>query len=371
MLKPSALKNLTDLELLKFSHIGSITFERNSLQFIPRKDLNQRDGVQIQIFYTNIEQIATKAIADSVSVLLINSSTIQEIKSYAVSDTKDLYNIKIFNTTINHVDTQAFKALSLDTLTVHSSTFKELPSRMFSDMTVDYHFSFDSNKVDRIRSSFFTVNSSRQSSTLTISFENCEIGTMDGESLKVFTNGPVIFKHNTIKTLRSKSFFGVQRMDNLRERLSFMFYNNNVSHLEEGALDIDMKSFNPMFSNTRLHEACDCSQWYFYTDSITMDTLFCGDVKNFQYTSVKSYKMEYCTDKKLSTAILSLIIVSIFIGILLVIFIIFIVVKYLRNNRAMKRNENELDFVSTRGRTYMETKLYMFIDKAGTETTSL
>lgn len=367
---PDALEKSLLLEDVKFVSIGSFSLMANSLNRGSGSNWKPYKGIKIFIYNSTVEEIGSYAIKGSIGEIVIDSSVVNAIRSYAVSNINDLTDIKIINSTIRQIDTQAFKKFSFEKLHIKMCKFRELPSRMFSDLKLSEEFVFDSNNVERIRSSFCIINGPRR-----VKFENCKIGTMDGESLKIVTEGIVYIKNNEFDEIKTKAFFGIsviEKFTTRREKIDLFFSNNTVSKLEENALDINEKSFRPSFTRLLTNEICDCHHSYFNLTTTIKEDMYCnrGKPDDIHYVLLKDYNKDYCIEKKFSSAILSLIIV---LGIVCLILIFTIVVVIVKNNdqKNISGKSDRLNIVKPDGKTYKETELFVFIEKADVLTTSL
>ncbi|XP_077302580.1 uncharacterized protein LOC143922984 [Arctopsyche grandis] len=368
---PNAIQGLRELKAVKLSGIDSLTLSENSLQWarefnnIPGLD----NGIKISIQKTTMEEIPSYAIKGNIKEVIFDTLIIHKIRSFALSSITDMSMIKITNSTIHNVEAQAFKKFSLGMILIKQNSFKELPSRMFSDLKVSGEFLFDGNSVERIRSSFCIVKGLRK-----LKFENCNVRIIDGESFRVVMNGPVLIQNNTIGELKAKSFYGISVFKEVTDRqglMDFEIWNNTVSSLEVNALDVNTTSFKLSTRDLLVDQKCNCNQWYFHIDLTVLNSLLC----NFegQYYLLKDYKDANCAVEKINTALLSVIIISCIAIIAAVVLIIVLLVrKYCgKSIYCLNKKSDRLNVIVPDGKTYKETQLYVVVEKAELLTTNL
>lgn len=194
-----SLNDLTQLNGLKFENIGELDFREYSF-----KSTQSRPSIRLEIINSTVPQIPSHLIKGNLEELIIVDSNISKIHVFAFTGFfNDITTIRINNTQIGEIDSQAFKKLTVLNLEIIDSTFQmNSVSRTFYDCHIQNiniqgsHFSmlnpstFDMKEVQRLR------------------IFNTTFGVIEGEAFMMDVSDRAIFSNNTVSMLHYGAFQG-------------------------------------------------------------------------------------------------------------------------------------------------------------------
>lgn len=194
-----SLNDLTQLNELKFENIGELDFREYSF-----KSTQYRPSIRLEIINSTVPQIPSHLIKGNLEELIIVDSNISKINVFAFTGFFNVITtIRIKNTQIGEIDSQAFKKLTVRNLEIIDSTFQmNSVSRTFYDCHIQNiniqgsFFSmlnpstFDAKEVQRLR------------------IFNTTFGVIEGEAFMIDVSDRAIFSNNTVSMLHYGAFQG-------------------------------------------------------------------------------------------------------------------------------------------------------------------
>lgn len=194
-----SLVDLVQLVGLKFENIGELSLSEYSL-----KSTRTRPSIRLEIFNSTVPNLPSHLIKGNLEELIIVDSNITKIHVFAFTGFfSDINTLRIKNTTIGQIESQAFKKLTIRNLEIIESTFQtNSVSRTFYDCHIqniviqDSYFSllnpstFDAKEVQRLR------------------IFNTTFGVIEGEAFMMDVSDRAMFSNNTVSMLHHSAFQG-------------------------------------------------------------------------------------------------------------------------------------------------------------------
>lgn len=193
------LKDLAQLNILRFGNITELSFEEHSLN-----STRNRPSIRIEITNCTVTSLPAHFFKGVLDELIIKDSTVTKIEMFALTGISgDITDFKILNSTIGQVDTQAFRKLIIQNLEIIKVTFlKNLVSKTFYDCHVK-NIAIEDSKFTMLMSSTFDFKRVER-----IKIENNFFGFIESEAFMMDISDRAFFNNNTIEMLHRNSFKG-------------------------------------------------------------------------------------------------------------------------------------------------------------------
>lgn len=195
----NSLYDLPQLLGIRFENIHELVLLEFSLN-----STKQRPALRLEFYNTSIPDFPAHFIKGRIEDLIIKNASINKIHSFAFTGFFNEINlVTIDNTTINEIETQAFKKLTIHNLEIKDTVFLlNLPSRFFYDCIVG-NFHVEGSRFPLLQPSTFEM---REVKRLTIL--NSTFGVIDGEAFVMDVADTAIFSSNSITMMDHKAFRG-------------------------------------------------------------------------------------------------------------------------------------------------------------------
>lgn len=195
----NSLHDLPQLLGIKFENIHELVLLEFSLN-----STRQRPALRLEFYNTSIPDFSAHFIKGRVEDLIIKDVSINKIHSFAFTGIfNEINSVTIQNTTINEIETQAFKKLTIHDLEIKDTTFLlNLPSRFFYDCIVE-NFYVEGSRFPLLQPSTFEIREVKRFRIL-----NSTFGVIDGEAFVMDVADVAIFSNNSITMMDHKAFRG-------------------------------------------------------------------------------------------------------------------------------------------------------------------
>lgn len=195
----NSLEDLPQLVGVKFENINELILLEFSLN-----STRQRPAIRLEFYNSTIPDFPAHFIKGRLEDLVIKDVKLNKIHSFAFTGFfNEINSVMILNTTINEVETQAFKKLTIHNLEIRDTQFNlNLPSRTFYDCIVE-NFYIGGSRFSMLQPSTFEM---REVQRLTIL--NSTFGVIDGEAFVMDVADRAIFSNNSVTMLDHKAFRG-------------------------------------------------------------------------------------------------------------------------------------------------------------------
>ncbi|KAF5304148.1 hypothetical protein FQA39_LY01933 [Lamprigera yunnana] len=366
----SEMRNLRQLELINIDALILDDFSLSWNAYVQshteyHNSWDNAPTLKVKIERSKIKKVSSYTFQGQISSLTMRDLKIEEIAPFAFSSLIYTHNMEITNVNVTKIHAQAFKKFPMETLTISDSTFRELPSRTFSDVTVLDTFQIRNCSIDVIQSGAFLIHNCKRFELM-----DSQINVLEGESFKISTRGSVNIKGNRINVTENGAFMGL----NLNKEESPMeqeivFDSNTFNKLSKRSLQINTTSFTAKFNNIVINQNCECD--YVEGDGY-YDEFHCILDDNKTIT-LKEYKEDYCSI--LASYATVIIILGVVLGLFIIIFsgLMFYFKRVYKKHKEYitDKNGKPVSLIMPDGRTYRETELHVVVEKADLLTTDL
>lgn len=195
----NSLHDLPQLLGIKFENIHELVLLEFSLN-----STRQRPAMRLEFYNSTIPDFPAHFVKGRVEDVIIKDVTLNKVHSFAFTGFfNEMNSISIVNTTINELESQAFKKLTIHNLEIRDSKFLlNLPSRTFYDCIVG-NFFVENSRFTLLHPSTFEMRAVQR-----FSITNTTFGVIDGEAFKMDVADRAIFSNNTVTMLDHKAFRG-------------------------------------------------------------------------------------------------------------------------------------------------------------------
>ncbi|XP_053624730.1 uncharacterized protein LOC128683298 [Plodia interpunctella] len=360
---PDTVRNLIQLRNIEITNSQHVVIDDRAMAWSPfsRHD-EMTPGIRIVIENSTINEISAYAIQGRVNDVILNRNRIGHMAPFAFSSLIAVKNIQLIDNVFENIDMQAFKQFTTLSFQLRGGVIGTLPSRFLSDVEVTDLFWMDGVKVDSISSMTFLVNSPKR-----VIVESNTIGTMQSDGFVVTTRGPVTFRNNTVKIVRTGAFHGFSLQ---RETLSvlgpqeLLLDNNTVTELMPAALTYN-NTLSLRIDGLKLNRSCSCEltdEW----NSMLVEhggTISCWYSLEDHFVSLPTFIISRCGEFKQTFWIYVMIIF-----VTVIVIATAITIWWIR--RQNERKKNKVQIVMPDGKTYRETEIYI-MERAELLTTDL
>lgn len=370
-----ALRNLRNIEI---SEVKSLQLDEYSLfwdnyvsQYEDRIHIavNMLPSVRISIKDTHIDQIASYSFQGRLSEIEFDGVTVENMAEFAFSSLLQNVNIRFKNVAIRNVHLQAFKKFSTENLLLSNVAADFLPSRTFTDITVNRNFIIENCTFKTVRPSAFIVNN-----PVYFEVRNSRFEQLDGEAFRVMTRGSVSFKNNVFNVTNDGAFRGIvlTREESMNEH--FITFDSNTFYVLTRD-SLTTQDLTPRFVQIFLNVECDCKTISnVFKNSEFYDEIQCLSPRDGQPMTFRNFESYECS---LITSHATVIIVLGVVLILIILIVTALVVYYKKVHNSDKYGRNKeskngkLSLIVPDGKTYRETEVHVIVEKANLLTTDL
>lgn len=150
----NSFASLPHISWVRFHNIEELILDERSLAF-PRETRNR---VHLEFINTVIEEIKSHSISGNIEQIRIDNAKIGIIYPFAVTGLRSaLLLFSITESTINRVESQAFKKFVTEELEILNSTFgSDLPTRSFYEIEVTQNLRIRNCEFTKVHSSAFS-----------------------------------------------------------------------------------------------------------------------------------------------------------------------------------------------------------------------
>ncbi|XP_067012433.2 uncharacterized protein [Anabrus simplex] len=233
---------------------------------------------EVKIEESYIPELPSYAFRGYLRAIRLRDVRVDTIAAFAFASLSSLEHIELRDCTLNTVNAQAFKKFVVRKLSfVGTSIVKALPSRAVTDLEVISEVRFERVSAVRLHSSSLLVRGPH-----TVHITACNISHMEGEALRISTQGAVVIQDNIFPSVDPGAFLGfsVERYT-LREkgRQEFVFHNNTLHSFKAGALSFNETSFEARIEKVTVSRLCMCDilELWLSQLKVTVDEVLCLD----------------------------------------------------------------------------------------------
>lgn len=373
-----AINGIRNLRNVEISNVKSLQLDEYSLSwdnYVSQNEdrlhlpLNMIPSVRISIKNTHIEQISSYTFQGRLRELEFEDVVIENVAEFAFSSLLQNGNIRLKNVELKNIHLQAFKKFSTENLLLSGVKADLLPSRTFTDITVNQNFIIENCAFNTVRPSAFIIYNPIYFEVRDSRFEQ-----LDGEAFRVTSRGSVNFKNNVFNTTNDGAFRGITptREESLNGH-SITFDTNTFHVLTRDSLAT--QDFTPRFVNIVLNSECDCKT----TSNVFKNTEFydeiqCLSPRDGEPITLRNFENYECS-LVASHATLIIVIGVVLILIILIATGLVVYFKKVHNTDKYGRNKEskngKLSLIVPDGKTYRETEVHVIVEKANLLTTDL
>lgn len=374
----NAIKGIRNLRNVELSNIQNLQFDEYGFfwdnyisQYEDRVHIavNMIPSLRVSIKDCHIQQISSYTFQGRIREIDFDSVTIGNIAEFAFSSLLQNVNFHLRNVAISNVHLQAFKKFSTENLLLSGLNAELIPSRTFTDITVNQNFIIENCKFATVRPSAFIVYNPK-----TFEVRNCNFAQLDGEAFKVATRGSVSFKNNVFNVTNDNAFRGIVLMQEELLNEHFITFDSDTFHvLTRDSLAI--QDFTPKFKNVLLKSECDCKKTgKVFKNAEFYDEIQCLSPRNGEQVTLRDFESYECS---VIASHATLIIVVCVVLLLLILISTGLVVYFKRSRNSDKYGKNKgnkngkLSLIVPDGKTYRETEVHVIVEKANLLTTDL
>lgn len=368
-----AIRNLRNVEI---SNVKSLQLDEYSLfwdnyvsQYEDRVHIavNMLPSVRISIKDTHIEQISSYSFQGRLREIEFDGVIVENMAEFAFSSLLQNVNIRLKNMVLRNVHLQAFKKFSTENLFLSNIEAEFLPSRTFTDITVNHNLVIENCTFKTLRPSAFLVNNPTYFEVRDSRFEQ-----LDGEAFRVMTRGNVNFKNNVFNVTNDGAFRGIvlTREESLNEH--FITFDSNTFYVLTRD-SLTTQDLTPRFVNTLINSECDCKTLgNVFKNAEFYDEIQCLSPRDGQPVTFRNYENYECS---IIASHATLIIVMGVVLILVILIATALVVYFKKVHNSDKYGKDgkngKLSLIVPDGKTYRETEVHVIVEKANLLTTDL
>lgn len=352
----NGIKNLT-LEEYGFSWEG----------YVASIDINT-PTLQIFIRNSRIHKISSYTFSGRISRIELENVIVEQIMPFAFSSLIQSQRIDFTNIITENVQAQAFKKFTTGQLTISNSNMTYLPSRSFSELTVNENLLISNSSFGTIKSGAFLIYNPKRFEVTDSKFD-----ILEGEAFRVMTRGDALFRNVHFNTGYPSAFVGISV--NLAEtsiRKTITFNSPIFETFDMDALRINTTSFDLKLVNVCIKLSCDCDTMSsVFTDIDQIDELSC--LVDDSFTNYLDFRngncMMFASNATVIIAVGVTVIMLLILGIVLWCFF----KKAYRCDKygGEKDKKKKLSMIVPDGRTYRETELHVIVERTDLLTTDL
>ncbi|XP_045784563.1 uncharacterized protein LOC123880470 [Maniola jurtina] len=357
-------RKLTQLRSVQLRNISNVIISERALAWSPFPTDNEMNpGLRIEITNSTVYEISSHAIQGRVNDILISDSHILSLRPFAFSSLTGVKNIELTNNIFHNVEIQAFKKFTTSNFVLRGGIAKILPSRFLSDVEVTNFFRIEGVTIDQLSSLTFLVSLPKR-----VLIENNIIDTLNADSFRITSRGPVTFRNNTVTTVGKGAFLGFTvDKDTIASmgRQELLIDNNTMTTVSPTSLSYNQSTLTLRIDGLNLNERCTCEFAEVWREMLSSQggIINCWYDLEGHFVSIPTFIDSRCGAFKQTFWIF--VVVGIVLVLLIAGIVIFFIVK--RENEKKKK----LQIVMPDGKTYRETEFHIVVERAELLTTNL
>lgn len=369
-----AIAEMRNLRRLELQNINSLHFDESSLAWNtyvqPKSEYQQTWDYSIPTLRIKIERSVIKRISSftfqgQISSVTMRDLSIEDIAPFAFSSLISTHNLEFINVNFLNIHAQSFKKFLTEMLTLSDSSFTQLPSRTFSDVTVLDSFQIRNCSFDTIQSGAFLIHNCKRFEVV-----DSHVNLLEGEGFKVSTRGSVKIKNNYFNVTDNGAFLGISlNLEEVSTPEEIWFDTNIFNTLDKRSLQVNTTSFSARYSNILINQKCNCD----FTEGLNDHEEFQCILDDNEKVTLKDFRENNCS------VFASYSTVFIILGVVAILFIIIfsgLMVYFKRVYKKRKeyitdKNGKPVSLIMPDGRTYRETELHIVVERADLLTTDL
>lgn len=373
-----AIKGIRNLRNIELSNIQSLQLEEYALfwdnyvsQYEDRVHIpvNTIPSVRVSIKDSHIDQISSYAFQGRLREIEFERVTVDNIAEFAFSSLLQNVNVRLKGVAIRNVHLQAFKKFATENLLLSNVQADFLPSRTFTDITVNQNFIMENCNFKTVRPSAFIVSNPAHFEVRDSRFEQ-----LDGEAFRVSTRGSVTFKNNVFNVTNDGAFRGIVRSSEEATNERFLTFDSNTFHVLTRD-SLSTRDFTPRFAHISLRSECDCKTLpIVFKNAEFYDEIQCLSPKDGELVTFRDFEIYECSIIA-SHATIIIVVGVVLILIILVATALVVYFKKVHNSdkygRGKESKNGKLSMIVPDGRTYRETEIQVIVEKANLLTTDL
>nr|CAD7445723.1 unnamed protein product [Timema bartmani] len=254
-----ALKGLSSLRQLELAHIPVLVLESYSFQWNESTILEgvPPRGIEVRITNCSMSAVPSYTFKGRIESIVLTSVRILTVETFALASLHGTERVHLTGCEVETFQAQAFKKFSVQSLLLEGGRLGgTLPSRTIVDLEVHREVLIRGVTFPKLRSSALMLHS-----PLSFRMQDCRVGHMEGEALKVVARGPVILQNNEFESLDAGAFLGLSSPLGFvarHGRQEFIFENNTVHNFVNRSLIVDGECFAPRFYRVYVKHTCSC-----------------------------------------------------------------------------------------------------------------
>ena len=199
LVRDDSLRDLTQLTEIKFENIAELVLLEYSLN-----STRVRPAIRLEIINSTVPNLPSHVIKGRLEELIIRDSIVLKIHAFAFTGFfNEISAIKILHSSINEIEAQAFKKLTIHNLEIMDSTFQvNSASRTFYDCLAQ-NILIESSFFSMLQPSTFDIKEVHRLTVL-----NSTFGIIDGEAFVMEIGDRAIFSNNSVTMLNHEAFKG-------------------------------------------------------------------------------------------------------------------------------------------------------------------
>lgn len=366
----NAIRTIRGLRELVLNGIKNLTCEEFGFAwegYVSSIDVNT-PTLTISITNSYIGKISSYSFTGRISQITFENVVIANTAPFAFSSLVQSQRIEFSNVTTENIHPQTFKKFTTGQLTITNSNITYLPSRSFSELTVNENLLISNSSFGTVKSgAFFIHNPSRFDVT------DSKFDILEGEAFRVMTRGNVLFRNVHFNSSYPSAFLGISV--NLAEtsiRKTITFDSPVFETFDINALKINTTSFDLRLANVCIKKSCDCMGMdNLFSDIEQTKELYCLIADS--YTNYVEFKSRSCyLFASNATVIISICVALILMIIMGTVLWCFFKKAYRCDKYGGKKNKKKnLSMIVPDGRTYRETELHVIVERTDLLTTDL
>lgn len=210
-----ALIDLAQLNILRFGNISELTLHQYSFN-----STRHRPSIRIEFSNCTIKNLPSHFFKGVLDEFVIKDSTVNKIEINALTGIfGEITNLKVLNSTIGQVDTQAFRKLTIQNLEIINTTFlRNLVSKTFYDCHVK-NIAIEGSRFTQVMSSTFDFKEVEK-----VKIESNSFGFIESEAFMMDVADRAFFNNNTVEMLHRNSFKGEKGFKNIFLGKNYIYF---------------------------------------------------------------------------------------------------------------------------------------------------
>lgn len=207
--------------------------------------------------------ISDYAFRGSINVISFSEVHFPLIKTYAFTNLKNLEKIHLLDCSVDTVEIQAFKKISMDRLIIENTKFlSHTPSRTFFEVIVRRELKLFNVFFEHLASLSFMLHVGN-----TVKIESSYFKLIEGDAFHLKVKGNVFIEDNYFHDMRYGALYGISSQDEYGDS-ELLFENNTVHLYEENSLQFNRTHFKVRVHDIVFNSKCVCTLHVPYAEKI-------------------------------------------------------------------------------------------------------